>query len=211
VAVNPHRGQRVVVKGTSLGQSEAVAVMMHGRGHSPEIILELADRINLPSFTYIAPAAANNTWYPSGFMDKVENNEPSLYHALEVYDELVADLLSKGIRREKIVLMGFSQGACLTAEYAVRHAARYGGIILFTGGLIGPPGTRWDYKGSFHGTPVFMGSSDVDAWVPLERVRQSTATFKKMSADVTERIYPGMDHLVCDDEIAFARAIMERI
>lgn len=184
---------------------------MHGRGHSPEIILELADRIDLPSFTYIAPTAANNSWYPSGFMDKFENNEPYLSYALEAYNQLVTDLLSKGTAREKIVLMGFSQGACLTAEYAVRHAARFGGVVIFTGGLIGPPGTHWDYEGSFEGTPVFLGSSDVDAWVPLERVQQSTVIFKKMGADVTQCIYPGMDHLVNDDEIAFARAIMERI
>lgn len=209
--MNPHQGQPVTSRGTPLGQSEAVAVMMHGRNHSPEIILELADRINLPSFTYLAPAAANNTWYPSGFMDKFENNEPYLSYALEVYDQLVADLLNKGIAREKIVLIGFSQGACLTAEYAVRHAGRYGGIIIFTGGLIGPPGTRWDYEGSFHATPIFLGSSDTDAWVPLERVRESTRIFKQMGAEVTERIYPGMDHLVNDDEIACARTIMERV
>jgi predicted esterase len=211
VAVNPHRGQRVVIKGTPLGRSEAVAVMMHGRNHSPEIILELADRINLPSFTYLAPAAANNTWYPSRFMDQLDNNEPYLSSALEAYDQLVADLLSKGIAREKIVLIGFSQGACLTAEYAMRHSARYGGVIILTGGLIGPPGIRWDYEGSFDGTPVFLGSSDIDEWVPLERVQQSTAIFRRMGADVTERIYSGMDHLVNDDEIAFARTIMERI
>jgi predicted esterase len=185
--------------------------MMHGRNHSPNIILELAERINLPSFTYLAPAAAQNTWYPSGFMDKFEVNEPYLSYALEVYDQRVTDLVSRGYAREKIVLIGFSQGACLTAEYAVRHAARYGAIIIFTGGLIGPPGTQWAYDGSFHNTPVFLGSSDVDAWVPLARVQQSAVIFKKMGAEVTERIYPGMEHLVNDDEIAFARAIMERI
>jgi predicted esterase len=209
--VNVHQGQPITVRGMPLGQSEAVAVMMHGRNHSPEIILELAERIDLASFTYLAPAAANNTWYPSGFMDKFEANEPYLSYALEVYDQLVADLVSQGYTREKIVLLGFSQGACLTAEYAVRHAACYGGVILFTGGLIGPPGTQWDYAGSFQGTPIFLGSSDVDAWVPLERVQQSTAVFKKMGAEVTQRIYPGMDHLVNDDEIAVAREIMKRV
>lgn len=209
--MNPHRGQPIASKGVPLGESEAVAIMMHGRNHSPEIILELADRIDLPSFTYLAPTAADNTWYPSGFMDNLEANEPHLSYALAVYDQLVTDLVNRGYSREKIVLIGFSQGACLTAEYAVRHARRYGGIIILTGGVIGPPGTSWDYDGSFQNTPVFLGSSDVDAWVPLARVQDSTALFKRMGADVIERIYPGMEHIVNDDEIACARAMMARV
>ena len=144
-------------------------------------------------------------------MERIEANEPYLSYALERYDQLVTDLVDRGYAKDKIVLLGFSQGACLTAEYAVRHATRYGGVVIFTGGLIGPPGTRWDYGGTFAGTPLFLGSSDVDGWVPLERVKESTAIFKKMGADVTERIYPGMGHLVNEDEITHARAIMESI
>ena len=128
-----------------------------------------------------------------------------------VYDSLIQTVVEKGISKDRIVLLGFSQGACLTAEYAVRHAERYGAIVLFTGGLIGPPGTSWSYPGSFQGTPVFLGTSDVDEFVPLSRVQESTAVFRQMGAQVMERVYPGMDHIVNDDEIAIARAMMQDI
>ena len=112
---------------------------------------------------------------------------------------------------EQILLLGFSQGACLVAEFAARHAARYGGVIVFTGGLVGPPGTTWDYSGSFEGTPVFLGSSDVDAHVPKTRVDESAAVFTRMGAEVTERMYPGMGHLVNDEEISFAQSLIDRV
>jgi predicted esterase len=119
--------------------------------------------------------------------------------------------VARGIRRDHIVLLGFSQGACLTAEFAVEHADRYGGVILYSGGLVGPPGTTWTYPGSFAGTPVFLGCSDVDAHVPRSRVDESAAVFLGMGAAVTERIYPGMGHLVNDDEVAFTRSLVEHL
>jgi len=173
--------------------------------------VSIADRIGNDSFTYLAPAARDNTWYPYSFMAPLEQNEPFLSSALTVYDALIHDLLAKGFSRRQMVLLGFSQGACLTAEYAVRHADRYGGIVLFTGGLIGPPGTSWPYPGSFQNTPIFLGTSDIDSFVPLERVQESATVFRQMGAEVTERVYPGMDHLVNDDEIAFARAILQKV
>jgi predicted esterase len=208
---NPHRGQPVAIRGKPLHESRAVVVMMHGRGRDTDDILTLAERISEPDFTYLAPAAYNNTWYPFPFMEPAERNALYVAYALEVYDELISSLVGNGIDRRQIVLAGFSQGACVTAEYAVRHAGRYGGILLFTGGLIGPPGTRWEYAGAFEETPIFLGTSDVDAFVPEERVRESAQIFERMGAKVTLRVYPGMDHIVNDDEIAAARAILRGV
>jgi predicted esterase len=128
-----------------------------------------------------------------------------------VLEHLVGEVIRQGIRRDRVVLLGFSQGACLTGEFAVRHADRYGGVVLYSGGLIGPPGTTWEYPGSFAGTPIFLGCSDVDAHVPKARVDESAAVCARMGASVTERIYPGMGHLVNEDEIAFTRALMNDI
>ncbi|HTK08225.1 MAG TPA: dienelactone hydrolase family protein [Ktedonobacteraceae bacterium] len=206
-----HEGQPLVTRGRPLDASRNVVIMMHGRGRTTDDILTLADRIGDDSFTYLAPAAKDNTWYPFSFLAPTSSNEPFLSSALTVYDTLIRNLLEQGFSRERIVLLGFSQGACLTAEYAVRNAARYGGIVLFTGGLIGPPGTQWQYPGSFGGTPIFLGTSDIDGFVPLERVQESARIFRQMGADVIERVYPGMDHLVNDDEIAFARSMLHEV
>ena len=206
-----HEGQPLVMRGVPLEESHAVAIMMHGRGRTTDDILELSTRIGNTAFTYFAPTAKDNTWYPYGFMEAKEKNEPLLTSALAVYDSLVHSIVAKGVSKERIVLLGFSQGACLTAEYVVRHADRYGAIVLFTGGLIGPPGTSWSYPGSFHGTPLFLGTSDVDEFVPLSRVQESAAIFRQMGARVIERVYPGMDHIINDDEIAIARAMMQEV
>jgi predicted esterase len=200
-----------VSAGAPLGEGRGVVIMVHGRGAAPRNILDLLPRLDRPAFTYLAPAAAGSTWYPYSFMAETASNEPGLSSALDVLDRLVADVVAKGIRKDRVALLGFSQGACLTSEFAVRHAERYGGIILFTGGLVGPPGTTWTYPGSFGGTPIFMGSSDVDAHVPKERVDESEAVFSRMGAVVTKRIYPGMGHVVNDDEILCARLVLDRI
>lgn len=206
-----HEGQPLAVRGKPLEESRAVGVMIHGRDRTTVDILELASRIGNNSFAYLAPTAKDNTWYPYGFMEPIEKNEPYLSSALAVYDSLIHTLLEKGFSKQHIVLLGFSQGACLTSEYAVRHADRFGGIVLFTGGLIGPPETSWHYPGSFQGTPIFLGTSDVDSFVPAERVHESAAIFKQMGARVIERVYPGMGHIVNDDEIEVARAIMKDV
>ena len=208
---NPHAGLPVATRGRPIAESRGVAVMMHGRGRDADDVLGLADRIDVEGFSYLAPAAHESSWYPHSFLEPVEGNEPRLSYALELYDEVVSGLLEQGIPKRRIVLAGFSQGACLTAEYAVRHADRYGGILLFTGGLIGPPGTSWEYEGSFGGTPVFLGTSDVDEFVPEERVQESAKVFEDMGADVTLRVYEGMDHVVNDDEIAIARNILQGV
>ena len=208
---NVHRGQPVAKRGKPLEESRGAVVMMHGRGRDTEDILGVAQRIGHEAFAYLAPAAKDNSWYPYSFLEPIEKNEPHLSHALEVFDDIVNELVEKGFPKRQIVLAGFSQGACLVAEYAARHAERYGGILLFTGGLIGPPGTRWEYEGSFDRTPVFLGTSDVDEFVPEERVRETVVIFEEMGANVTLRVYHGMDHAVNDDEIAAAKKILQEV
>ena len=209
--MEPHSGQPVVSAGAPLGRGKGVVVMVHGRNAAPANILSLLPRLDRPDFTYLAPAAAGHTWYPHSFMAELEKNEPGVSSALSVLGGLVNDLLESGVPSERILLLGFSQGACLTAEFAARNAARYGGVIVYSGGLLGPPGTTWDYGGSFAGTPVFLGCSDTDAHVPKTRVDESAAVFTRMGAAVTERIYPGMGHLVNDEEINFAQSVMDRV
>jgi len=168
--VEPHAGQPVVEAGVPLGQAPAAVVMVHGRNAGPANILDLVPRLARPNLTYLAPAAANRTWYPHSFMAGIASNEPGLSSGLGVLESLLERIQAAGIPRSRIVLLGFSQGACLTAEFAVRHASRFGGVVVFSGGVIGPPGTRWDDAGRFDGTPVFLGCSDQDSHVPESRV-----------------------------------------
>ncbi len=196
--------------GPPLGEAPVV-IMVHGRNAAPANIIDLVPRLARPALTYLAPAAPNRTWYPYSFMAEIEKNEPSLSAALAQLAGVVARVEQAGVLRAKIVLLGFSQGACLASEFAVRHAARYGGLIAFTGGLIGPPGTQWNHPGSFDGTPMFLGSGDPDAHVPVERVTESADVFTRMGARVTRRIYPGMGHLVNEDEIAMAQSILDTV
>jgi len=209
--MQPHAGEPLALAGMPLGQGSAVAIMVHGRNAAPANILDLVPRFERPDFTYLAPAAAGRTWYPLSFMAERDKNEPGISSGLWVLEHLVAEVLARGIPKTRIVLLGFSQGACLAAEFAVEHADRYGGVILYSGGVIGAPGTTWEYPGSFAGTPVFLGCSDVDAHVPKTRVDESAAVFARMGAAVTERIYPGMGHLVNEDEITFTRQLMAQL
>jgi phospholipase/carboxylesterase len=197
-------------EGAPLG-SGPVVIMVHGRGAGPKNILDLVPRLARPGFTYLAPAAAGNTWYPFSFMADMEKNEPGLSSALAMLARLVDDTIAGGIDASRIVLLGFSQGACLTSEFAARNARRYGGVIVFTGGLIGPPGTPRTYAGSLAGTPVFLGCSDVDSHVPKTRVDETAEVFTRMGAEVDERIYEGMAHVINDDEIEAAQAILDRV
>jgi phospholipase/carboxylesterase len=208
---SPHAGQPVSVAGPPLGEGRGVAILVHGRNAGPANILDLLPRLARPDVTYLAPAAANRTWYPLSFLAEQAQNEPYLSSALDVLRDLVAAVLGRGVPRERVLLLGFSQGACLTAEFAVRHAARFGGLVLFSGGLIGPPGTSWDYGGSFEGTPVFLGCSDADAHVPATRVRDSARVFTRMGARVRMELYPGMGHLVSDEEVEAARQLLDGV
>ena len=207
--MDPHAGQPVIQAGAPLGDAPATVIMVHGRGATPENILDLVPMLGRPELTYLAPSAANRTWYPNSFITPIAGNEPGLSSALGVLASLVARIEAAGIPRSRVVLLGFSQGACLSGEFAVRHASRLGGVVMFSGGLIGPPDTRWEFDGTFDGTPVFLGCSDVDAHIPESRVLESAEVFTRMGADVTTRIYPGMGHLVNDEEIEFARRLLD--
>lgn len=199
----------VVSAGVPVERARGVVILAHGRNAGPENILDLVPRLNVPDLAYLAPAAPNRTWYPYSFMAAREHNEPHLSSALARFEEAVVDLLARGVEARRIYLAGFSQGACLASEFAVRHPRRYGGVIAFTGGLIGSPGTTWDdVEGSFDAMPAFFGSSDVDAHVPADRVKQTADLYARMGAAVTIRIYPSMGHLVNDDEIQVARQML---
>ena len=194
-----------------------MVVLLHGRNAGPENIRDLIPRLARPQFDYVAPAAPNRTWYPSSFMAEFEKNEPFLSNALAIVGQTVADVEAKGTPRDKIVLMGFSQGACLATEFMIRHASRFGGLVAFSGGAIGPPGTTWATESGdgtakdFAGMPIFFGCSDIDAHVPIERVRESADVCARMNAQVTTRIYPGMGHLINDHEIEQARQVLDRV
>ncbi len=209
--MKPHAGQPLATAGAPLGKSPVAMILVHGRNAAPPNILSFVPAFARPDITYLAPAAAGGTWYPLSFMAEKEKNEPGISSGLWVLEQLVQHVVRSGVRKNRIVLLGFSQGACLTSEFAASHADQYGGVVLYSGGLIGPPGTTWTYPGSFGGMPVFLGCSDVDAHVPKTRVDESAAVFQSMGATVTEQIYPGMGHLVNAEEIAFARALLDDI
>jgi predicted esterase len=207
--MKPHQSEPVLTAGTDLQSASAAVVMVHGRNAGPANILDLVPHLNRPRLAYLAPAAAGGTWYPFGFLTAIEQNEPALSSGLAVLGDLLERLQREGMPRERVVLLGFSQGACLSAEFAVRHPARYGGLVVFSGGLIGPPGTQWESDGSFDGTPVFLGCSDPDPHIPAWRIEESAAVFTRMGAAVTSRLYPNMGHLVSGDEIVHAQAILD--
>ena len=198
---HPHQHQPVLTLGPSPAEARLAAILIHGRGASAEDILGLAHELAIPDIAFLAPQAADHTWYPYSFLSKIEQNEPGLTSALQVIEGLIAQLGEQGVPLERIALMGFSQGACLTLEFAARHARRYAAIAAFSGGVIGPPGTPRDYAGSFDGTPAFLGCSDMDAHIPVDRVRESAEIYRRMGAAVDERIYPRMGHTIIQDEI----------
>jgi predicted esterase len=197
--------------GLPLGEGRAVMIMVHGRGAGPEDMLGLAEALGHPAFTFLAPAAAGHTWYPYSFLAPIGQNEPGISSGLAVVHQLVDEAVTAGVPAERVMLLGFSQGACLSATAAWRRPERYGGVIVYSGGLIGPPGTTWDTDANLAGTPVFFGCSDRDPHVPEERVRESAAVFEAAGAAVTTRIYPGMGHAVNQDEVDFTRELMERV
>ena len=190
-----------ITAGKKLDDAEKVMIMLHGRGASAEDILSLADHFQVQDFALIAPQATNHTWYPYSFLVPPSENEPWLSSALSLVKEIVTEVNAKGIKSENIYFAGFSQGACLTLEFVTRNATKYGGVIAFTGGLIGDEIYTENYSGDFSGTNIFIGTSDPDPHVPVKRVNDSTAVLEKMNAEVTKKIYPNMGHTINQDEI----------
>lgn len=208
---DPHRNSSVRQAGAPLDRAKGAVVMMHGRGADANDMLSFAEVLAFPDFAYLAPQAAGRSWYPYSFLAPIVRNEPFLTSALTMLDRLLDRIASDGFPVDHIVLLGFSQGACLTLEYAARHARHYGGVVGLTGGLIGPEGTRRDYRGDFSGAPIFLGCSDIDPHIPLDRVRETNRILGALGAAVTERIYPGMGHTINDDEIAHIRAMLAKL
>jgi predicted esterase len=207
----PHAGQLIQAAGEPLETAKAAMVMAHGRGATVESILSLHAELPQTGFVYLAPEAAGNSWWPNRFMDPIASNEPWFSSALVAIADVLTQLEQAGIAAERTLLLGFSQGACLVAEFAARNACRYGGIIGLSGGLYGPEGTPRDYPGSLDGTPVFLGCGDIDLHIPKARVDETARVLQRMGANVTERIYPGMGHTINEDEIEFVRGMMKNL
>jgi predicted esterase len=204
----PHQGQPLLREGTRLDKAHAAVLMLHGRGSSAEDILSLMSELQVPGFAYVAPQAASRTWYPNSFLVPLVRNEPYLSSALEAVDSALEHLEAHAIPPEYVILLGFSQGGCLALEFAARNARRYGGIVGFSGGLIGDETAPRDYPGSFDGTPVFLGCSDSDPHVPRDRVEHTAGVLGAMGASVTTRIYPQMGHTIIEDELSAVREMM---
>jgi predicted esterase len=205
---NLHQGQPILAAGAPLQEARAAMIMLHGRGATAESILSLANEFDVEGVAYFAPQAANGTWYPYRFLEPIERNEPWLSSALQVIADLIEHVIASGVPAERLVLLGFSQGACLALEYAARHAQRYGGIVGLSGGLIGPEVQPQRYAGSFDGTPIFLGCSDIDPHIPLYRVQATTRMLRRPGGQVAERIYPHLDHTINQDEIDFVHGLM---
>lgn len=208
---DPHANQPLQTAGAPVASARTAAILIHGRGADAPSILRLAETIDIPEVAWLAPQAANNTWYPQRFLAPFADNEPYLSSALSRIATLVDKIEAAGIPGERIALIGFSQGACLATEYAARNPRRWGTIGGLSGGLIGPPGTVFDYPGDLDGTPVLLGCSDIDPHIPVERVHETRDALQALGADVDERIYPGMDHTVNDDEIACLRQTLRQL
>jgi len=209
--MQPHAGQPILRAGAARDAARAAMIMIHGRNAGPANILDLVPVLDRPEFLYLAPAAAGGTWYPLSFMAPREKNEPGISSGLAVIESLVNDVM-KVFAPHQIMLLGFSQGACLTSEFSIRHPRRYGGVMVLSGGLIGPAGTSWDtVTTSLDGTPVFLGCSDVDSHIPAERVLESEAVFRRLGATVTRKLYPGMGHTVIGDEIDQVQRVMDAV
>jgi phospholipase/carboxylesterase len=194
--------------GLPLLEAQCAMVLVHGRGASAEDILSLVEQLDQGGFAYLAPQAAGSTWYPNSFRAPLADNEPWLSSALAAVGEVVETIELAGIPADRILLLGFSQGACLTLEHVARNPRQYGGVAGLTGALIGPDGAARDYRGRLDQTVVFLGCGDPDPHVPRFRVDETEAVLAGMGASVTKRIYPGLGHTINQDEIEFVRKMM---
>lgn len=206
--VTAHQGQPVLMGGVLINRARAALVMIHGRGATAQSMLALASELPHPDFIYVAPQAADNTWYPHSFLNPIASNEPYLSSALRAVGEVLTHLVEAGLPHERVLLLGFSQGACLALEYAARFARRYGGVVGLSGGLIGPEGTPRNYAGSLDSTPAFLGCSDNDFHIPAARVLHSAHVMRRLGGQVTERLYPNLGHTINDDELEHVRTLM---
>ena len=207
----PHQGGEVFTYGSNAAEAKAAVILIHGRGGAAQSMLPLAGEFGVPGVHYTAPQANNYTWYPYSFLQPIENNQPGISSGLQRIHDLIVQLQEDGIPKEKVMLLGFSQGGCLATEYAARHPARYGGVVGYSGGLIGPEIDFNNYDGYMEGTPVVLGCSTVDPHIPKERVDETEEVYQKLGANVQKKLYPGMPHTVNEDEIRIVRSMIEKI
>tara|TARA_R110002124_G_scaffold287350_1_gene473575 strand:- start:2114 stop:2785 length:672 start_codon:yes stop_codon:yes gene_type:complete len=206
----PHQNQNIAQAGPNLKDAKAVMIMIHGRGASAESIIGLANEFDhKDQITFLAPQASGFTWYPYSFLAPTDQNQPGLNSGLQAIFDLVVKAENEGIKKDKIFIFGFSQGACLATEFVARHPDFYGGLIALSGGLIGDSVSSKNYEGSLEGTEVFLGCSDVDPHIPKERVDETEEVFTKLGGNIIKKIYPGMGHLVNEDEIAEVQRILD--
>lgn len=198
----------IVTTGVPLADANKVLIMIHGRGAGAQDILSIANYLDTDGFAFVAPQATGNTWYPLSFLANPEDNEPHLTNSINTLDNIVSEIEKQGINKDKIYFLGFSQGACLAVEYTARNASKYGGIVLFTGGLIGDKIYTENYNGNFNGTPVFIGTSNPDFHVPVQRVNDTATLLKEMGAHVTVKVYDNMPHTIVQDEIDLANQLI---
>ena len=210
-AVSPHQNQPVQWAGKPLKEASAVFVLLHGRGASAADILTLAEELYHPEVAYVAPQAAGGSWYPYSFLAPIPDNEPGISSGIEAISTLVDQMTASGLPYDRLLIGGFSQGACLALEYVARNAQRFGGVIGYSGGLIGPDDSSRDYSGSLDGTPIFLGCSDIDFHIPKERVELTAEVLDKMQGAVTMRLYPGMGHTINQDELDQGRSLVAAV
>jgi phospholipase/carboxylesterase len=208
---NPHLEPEPVFHGAALDDADFAVLAVHGRGQSPAFMQDLADRIGLPGFGYLLPAASGNTWYPGGFMQPIEDNQPHLDHALEAIGTHLDGLRARGFGPERTVLLGFSQGACLLSEYLLRHQDRYAAAILHTGGYLGPAEHGWPEEGALDGVPVLLASAAEDAWVPLPRIEATAVALSKAGAAVELTTYDDPEHHINDDAVILMRRLLRAL
>lgn len=210
-STNLHGNQSILQAGEPLESAKSVMIMIHGRGASAESILALTKEFDGEGFAFLAPQADQSTWYPQRFIVPRHDNEPRLSSALDRIGDVLQMALDAGLSSDKVIFLGFSQGACLAVEYPARHTRRYGGAVALSGGLIGTDDEITEYEGSLDGTPIFLGCSDVDFHIPKERVEESAKALEEIGADVTMKLYPGMGHTINEDEIQHVQRIMRQI
>lgn len=198
----------IITAGVPVAEAKRAIIFIHGRGASAADILSLNNHLKIDDAALFAPQATSHSWYPYSFMAPVKDNQPALDSALSLIRGLVSDIERAGIPQEQIYFVGFSQGACLTLEYITRHAARYGGAVAFTGGLIGKEINMQNYKGNFKQMPVLITTGDPDPHVPVSRVELSEGIMKKMNANVTVKIYSGRPHTITKMEIELAKKLV---
>lgn len=203
-----HNKNIIVSRGPSIEEGGKALILLHGRGASANDILALKQYLNIEDFSLLAPEATNNSWYPYSFMAPASQNQPALDSALQLLDELVGSISDGGIESKDIYFLGFSQGACLTLEYTTRHAQRWGGIVAFTGGLIGETINTGNYSGQFEQTPVLITTGNPDPHVPLQRVEESKRILEEMKAQLTVKVYKGRPHTIMQEELSLANSLV---